>query len=90
MFGGEVPAVSSTKGLSGHALGAAGAQEAIYSLLMMERGFLAGCANLEQPDAAAAGLPLLAASVERRVAHVMSNSFGFGGNNACLIFSSLT
>jgi 3-oxoacyl-[acyl-carrier-protein] synthase-1 len=90
VFGGEVPAVSSTKGLSGHALGAAGAQEAIYSLLMMERGFLAGCANLEQPDAAAAGLPLLAASVERRVAHVMSNSFGFGGNNACLIFSSLT
>ncbi len=89
VFANAVPALSSTKGLSGHSLGASGAQEAIYSLLMMERGFLAGCANLEVPDAAAGGLPLLASSVERKVAHVMSNSFGFGGNNACLVFGRL-
>jgi 3-oxoacyl-[acyl-carrier-protein] synthase-1 len=89
VFAGAVPPLSSTKGLSGHSLGASGAQEAIYSLLMMQRGFLAGCANLEQPDPAAAGMPLLAASVEREVEHVMSNSFGFGGSNACLVFRRL-
>jgi 3-oxoacyl-[acyl-carrier-protein] synthase-1 len=90
VFGADLPALSSTKGLTGHSLGAAGAQEAVYSLLMMERGFLAGCANLAQPDAAAAGLPLLAASVERKIGHLMSNSFGFGGNNACLVFGRLS
>jgi 3-oxoacyl-[acyl-carrier-protein] synthase-1 len=89
VFTSRPPLISSTKGLSGHSLAASGAQEAIYSLLMMEEGFIAGCANLEQPDAAAAGLPLLAAPVERRVERVMSNSFGFGGTNASLIFCRL-
>jgi 3-oxoacyl-[acyl-carrier-protein] synthase-1 len=86
VFPGPAPLISSTKGLSGHSLGASGAQEAIYCLLMMAEGFVAGCANLEQPDAAAAGLPLLAAAREQRLARVMSNSFGFGGTNASLVF----
>jgi 3-oxoacyl-[acyl-carrier-protein] synthase-1 len=82
VFTSPLPLISSTKGLSGHSLAASGAQEAIYSLLMMEEGFIAGCANLEQPDAAAAGLPLLAAPVERRVERVMSNSFGLAPTRA--------
>ena len=89
VFPGPAPLISSTKGLSGHSLAASGAQEAIYSLLMMAEGFVAGCANLEHPDPAAQGLPLLAAPLERRVERVMSNSFGFGGANACLVFSRL-
>ena len=89
VFPGPAPLISSTKGLSGHSLAASGAQEAIYALLMMEEGFVADCANLERPDAAAAGLPLLAAPLERRLGCVMSNSFGFGGTNASLIFSLL-
>jgi 3-oxoacyl-[acyl-carrier-protein] synthase-1 len=87
-FGGQPPPVSSTKGLTGHSLGASGAQEAIYCLLMMERGFVAGCANLEHPDAAAKGFPLLTASRDQRVRSAMSNSFGFGGTNASLVFSA--
>ena len=89
VFPNSAPLISSTKGLSGHSLAASGAQEAIYSLLMMAEGFVAGCANLERPDAAAAGLPLLAAPLERRLERVMSNSFGFGGTNASLIFGLL-
>ena len=86
VFPAGAPLISSTKGLSGHSLGASGAQEAIYCLLMMAEGFVAGCANLDQPDAAAAGLPLLAAAREQRIARAMSNSFGFGGTNASLVF----
>jgi 3-oxoacyl-[acyl-carrier-protein] synthase-1 len=56
---------------------------------MMQRGFIAGCANLEHPDPAAKGFPLVAASREQRVASAMSNSFGFGGTNASLIFSAI-
>jgi len=86
VFPAGAPLVSSTKGLSGHSLGASGAQEAIYCLLMMAEGFVAGCANLDRPDAAGEGLPLLAAAREQRVARAMSNSFGFGGTNASLVF----
>ena len=86
VFPAGAPLISSTKGLSGHSLGASGAQEAIYCLLMMAEGFVAGCANLEQPDPGAAGLRLLASAREQRIARAMSNSFGFGGTNASLVF----
>ena len=89
VFGAQVPAISSTKGISGHAIGAAGAHEAIYSLLMMERGFLAGCAHIDELDPAFAGLPILRRNEERRVDAVLSNSFGFGGTNASLVFRRL-
>ncbi|MCB1837134.1 MAG: beta-ketoacyl-ACP synthase I [Alcanivoracaceae bacterium] len=85
VFGDQVPAFSSTKSLSGHSLGAAGVHEAIYSLLMMQGGFIAGSINVETPDDAAAGLPLVTQSRDANVRQVMSNSFGFGGTNATLI-----
>lgn len=89
VFGDEIPAISSTKGLTGHPIAAAAAHEAVYSLLMLEREFLAGCAHLADPDPACAGLPILRRSVDRRVDAIMSNSFGFGGTNASLIFRRL-
>lgn len=85
-FDHRVPLISSTKGLTGHPIAAAAAHEAIYSLLMLEREFLAGCAHLVEPDPACAGLPILRQSIDRRIDSVMSNSFGFGGTNASLIF----
>ena len=86
VFGDRLPFISSTKGMTGHAIGASGAHEAIYCLLMMERGFIAGCANLEEPDAAIAGLPIVAGTRAASLNAVMSNSLGFGGTNASLIF----
>ncbi|PWG65516.1 beta-ketoacyl-ACP synthase I [Sediminicurvatus halobius] len=87
VFGEAMPPVSSTKSLSGHSLGAAGVQEAIYSLLMLEHGFISATANVEHLDPAAEGLPVV---TERRddvrLNTVMSNSFGFGGTNATLVF----
>ena len=85
--GGEVPPVSSTKSLSGHAQGAAGANEAIYSILMLQNDFICGSANIENLDEAAAGIPIPLANQEKKLDAVMSNSFGFGGTNATLIFS---
>ncbi len=85
----DVPAISSTNGLTGHPIGAAAAHEAIYSLLMLERQFLAACAHISEADPACAGLPILMHSVDRRINSVMSNSFGFGGTNASLIFRRL-
>ncbi|MFO1339227.1 MAG: beta-ketoacyl-ACP synthase I [Burkholderiaceae bacterium] len=87
VFGGEVPFISSTKSLSGHSLGAAGAQEAIYSLLMMAHGFAAASAHIENLDPAAEGLPILRERRDAPLHTVMSNSFGFGGTNATLVFS---
>jgi 3-oxoacyl-[acyl-carrier-protein] synthase I len=87
VFGAQVPAISSTKSLSGHSLGAAGAQEAIYSLLMMANGFAAASAHIEQLDPAAEGLPILRERRDAPLRTVMSNSFGFGGTNATLVFS---
>lgn len=88
VFGETVPPLASTKSLTGHALGAAGVHEAIYSLLMMKHGFIAASANIERLDEQAEGMPIVR---ERRdqieLRHVMSNSFGFGGTNATLIFS---
>ena len=86
VFGDDLPVISSTKGQTGHPIAAAAAHEAIYSLLMLERGFLAGCANISQLDPECAGMPILTATVERHIDTVMSNSFGFGGANASLIF----
>ncbi len=85
VFGATMPAFSSTKSLSGHSLGAAGVHEAIYCLLMMERGFIAGSANVDTVDPAAEGLPLVRSSREADLRTVMSNSFGFGGTNATLV-----
>lgn len=86
LFGENLPPFSSTKGLTGHAIGAAGAQEAIYCLLMMQDGFIAGSANCVHPDPVLVGLPLVRESLTARLETVMSNSFGFGGTNACLVF----
>jgi 3-oxoacyl-[acyl-carrier-protein] synthase I len=87
VFGAEPPAISSTKSLTGHSLGAAGAQEAIYSLLMLNNGFLAESAHIENLDPAFADLPILRQRADRQVETAMSNSFGFGGTNGCLILA---
>lgn len=87
VFGDAVPPISSTKSLTGHALGAAGVNEAIYSLLMMEHGFLCASANIDELDPAAAGLDIVCETrTGQRLDAVMSNSFGFGGANATLLF----
>lgn len=85
-FGDKIPAISSTKALSGHSLGAAGVHEAVFSLIMMDQGFLAGSANITTLDPDAEGMPILRQTVDRKVDRIMSNSFGFGGTNACLVF----
>ncbi|MDI3263130.1 MAG: beta-ketoacyl synthase N-terminal-like domain-containing protein [Fulvimonas sp.] len=87
VFGSAVPPLSSTKALSGHALGAASVHEAIYCLLMMAGGFVAGSANLDRPDPRTAGFPILRETREATLRTVMSNSFGFGGTNASLVFA---
>ncbi|MDZ3990972.1 beta-ketoacyl synthase N-terminal-like domain-containing protein [Pseudomonas sp. Teo4] len=87
-FDGDLPPFSSTKSLSGHALGAAGVHEAIYSLLMMRHGFIAASHNIDTLDPQVEGLPLVRTVREgQQVDCVMSNSFGFGGANASLVFS---
>lgn len=85
--GRDIPLISSTKSLTGHALGAAGSNEAIYSLLMMQHDFVCASANIEQLDEQAEGLPIVRENIKKRLNAVMSNSFGFGGTNATLIFS---
>jgi len=87
VFGANVPLISSTKSLTGHSLGAAGAQEAIYCLLMMQAGFAAESANIETIDPLFADLPILRARKDIELNTVMSNSFGFGGTNASLVMS---
>ncbi|MBQ0775738.1 MAG: beta-ketoacyl-ACP synthase I, partial [Gammaproteobacteria bacterium] len=82
VFGENMPPYGSTKSLSGHSLGAAGVHEAIYSLLMMQDGFIAGSANIETLDPAAEGTPVVRESRDAALTQVMSNSFGFGGTNA--------
>ena len=86
VFGRSVPMISSTKSLSGHALGAAGVHEAIYSLLMLNHGFVAPSVNIEDICLQAQGLPIQREMREVALERVMSNNFGFGGTNATLIF----
>ncbi|HHJ18341.1 MAG TPA: beta-ketoacyl-ACP synthase I, partial [Gammaproteobacteria bacterium] len=80
------PIVGSTKSLSGHSLGAAGVQESIYSLLMQQHGFIAESANIENLDPEAEGIAIAQELIEKPLTRVMSNSFGFGGTNASLVF----
>ena len=87
VFGDRAPMISSTKSLTGHSLGAAGAQEAIYCLLMLNNGFLAESAHIDNLDPAFEGLPILRSRRDGAVETAMSNSFGFGGTNGCLVMS---
>ncbi|MGB2105285.1 MAG: beta-ketoacyl-ACP synthase I [Glaciecola sp.] len=85
VFGEKSPAISATKAMTGHALGAAGVNEAIYSILMMENDFIAPSINVETLDEAAAGLDIVTETREQTINTIMSNSFGFGGTNATLV-----
>ncbi|HQR89097.1 MAG: beta-ketoacyl-[acyl-carrier-protein] synthase I [Caulobacter sp. 12-67-6] len=87
VFGDKAPLISSTKSLTGHSLGAAGAQEAIYSILMLNNDFAAQSANIENLDPEFADLPILLQRSDKPLTTVMSNSFGFGGTNGTLIIS---
>ena len=90
VFGDKAPPIGSTKSLSGHSLGAAGVQEAIYSLLMQQAGFIAASANIDTLDPDAEGMPIVQQRIDdARLDTVMSNSFGFGGTNASLVFRRL-
>jgi 3-oxoacyl-[acyl-carrier-protein] synthase-1 len=89
VFGEALPPLSSTKALTGHSLGAASVHEAIYSLLMLNEGFMAGSANIETLDPRAEGFPILRESRAAPAAVVMSNSFGFGGTNGSLVFAKV-
>lgn len=89
VFGMDAPLISSTKSLTGHSLGAAGAQEAVYSLLMLNHDFVCESANIENLDPAFEGLPIVRKRIDRKLDTVMSNSFGFGGTNGCLVMSRL-
>ncbi|WP_144393382.1 beta-ketoacyl-ACP synthase I [Pleionea sediminis] len=87
VFGNDMPKISSTKSLAGHSLGATGVHEAIYSLIMMKDGFIAGSANINELDPEAEGFPVVTTAEEGlEINRVLSNSFGFGGTNACLVF----
>jgi 3-oxoacyl-[acyl-carrier-protein] synthase-1 len=87
VFGGNAPIIGSTKSMTGHSLGATGAQEAIYSILMMQHDFIAPSINIETLVEEAEGLRISQSMMEQKLNAVMSNSFGFGGTNASLIFS---
>ena len=89
VFGADMPMISSTKSLTGHSLGAAGAQEAIYSLLMLHNGFASESAHIENLDPEFDGMPILRARHDGELTTVMSNSFGFGGTNGTVIFSKV-
>lgn len=86
VFGDKIPKISSTKSLAGHSLGATGVHEAIYSLLMMNNDFIAGSINVKQLDPAAKDIPLVTQTESAKIKRFLSNSFGFGGTNASLIF----
>jgi 3-oxoacyl-[acyl-carrier-protein] synthase-1 len=87
VFGKKAPVIGSTKSMTGHSLGATGAQEAIYSILMMKHDFIAPSINIDNLVEEAEGLDICQSMLEHKLNAVMSNSFGFGGTNASLIFS---
>lgn len=86
VFTNKIPAISSTKSLSGHSLGAAGVHEAIYSLLMLNNNFICASANIDNLDPKAVDMNIVTETRQENLQTVMSNSYGFGGTNACLIF----
>ena len=86
LFTNNIPMISSTKSLSGHALGAAGVNESIYSLLMLTNNFVVESANIENLDENAKDFPIIRKTKDTNLTRVMSNSFGFGGTNSCLVF----
>ena len=90
VFGDKSPPLSATKSLTGHSLGAAGVQEAIYSLLMMNNGFICESANITELDPAFADMPIIRERKDNvKLGAVLSNSFGFGGTNASVVFKRL-
>ena len=89
LFGSDCPAISATKSLSGHSLGAAGVQEAIYALLMMQGNFIAGSAHIEELDPDFGDMPIVQETRDAKLDTVMSNSFGFGGTNATLVMKKV-
>ncbi len=89
VFGSRIPLISSTKSLSGHSLGAAGAHEAIYSLLMLKHGFIAATANIDNLEPEAEDMNIVRETRQAELNTVMSSSYGFGGIHACLIFRRL-
>src|SRR5690606_32014281 len=90
VFGDKVPHISATKSLTGHSLGAIGVQEAIFSLLMMNNGFICESANIDELDTAFEDIPIVRKRLDGvELNCVMSNSFGFGGTNASLVFRRL-
>jgi 3-oxoacyl-[acyl-carrier-protein] synthase-1 len=90
VFGREIPRFASSKSMCGHSLGATGVHEAIHCLLMLENDFIAPSINVENPDPAAEGMPLVTERVDNAgLTTVMSNSFGFGGTNATLVLQKL-
>ncbi len=89
-FGDNLPKMGSTKSLAGHALGATGVHEAIYSLLMMNNGFIAGSININELDPLAVDLPIVTKTENTQINSFLSNSFGFGGTNASLLFSQFS
>ena len=89
VFREDLPMISSTKSLSGHSLGAAGVHESIFSLIMMKEGFVVGSANIENLDEGAADFPIVRENTKKELNKILSNSFGFGGTNATLIFEKV-
>ena len=89
LFGTDLPLISSTKSLSGHSLGAAGVHESIFCLIMMKEGFATGSANIENLDEGAINFPIIQKNQETELKKILSNSFGFGGTNATLIFEKI-
>ena len=90
VFAENIPLIGSTKSLSGHALGAAGVNESIYSLLMLQNNFVAESVNIENLDSEATGMPIVMETKDVKLSRVLSNSFGFGGTNACLVFEKFS
>ena len=87
VFGENIPNITSTKSLTGHSLGAAGVQESIYSILMMQGGFIGESAHITELDPEFEGMPIVRKRIDdARIDTVLSNSFGFGGTNATLVF----
>ena len=90
MFGAKCPPISATKSLTGHSLGATGVQEAIYSMLMMNNGFICESANIEEIDPDIADMPIVRKRIDNaKIGAVLSNSFGFGGTNATIVLKRL-